>query len=163
MITYLTGALNFSSREWKQYYESGGWVLLGDNTAGSHAAADQVPVCWSLDFNWTFCVCVHTRTHAHYWLYIYIYSRHTYTQFRIAPVYLWVRNNCISRGRGGGLSMRHNKFHCLRNGKSVQCFRMVGSAHSVWHYNMSSWGWQDSDLATLLPLFNDVFRRMFGV
>jgi hypothetical protein len=34
--------------------EGGGRILLGDNKAvGNHTAADQVQVCWSLDFNWT--------------------------------------------------------------------------------------------------------------
>jgi hypothetical protein len=31
-------------------------MLLGDNTGGrgGHAAGDQVPICWKLDFSWAF-------------------------------------------------------------------------------------------------------------
>ena len=41
--------------------DGSGRILLGDNTgSGGHAAADQFPMCWSLDFNWTpFCCTMH--------------------------------------------------------------------------------------------------------
>jgi hypothetical protein len=37
--------------------------VLGDNTGGrGHVATDQVPLCWSLDFNWT-SLCVRVVHH----------------------------------------------------------------------------------------------------
>jgi len=39
--------------------EGGGRILLADNWwRGGHAAAELVPMCWSLDFSWT-PLCVH--------------------------------------------------------------------------------------------------------
>ena len=48
-------APNFSVLQWKRNDEGGGRILLGENT-GSRVVflrSIKVPVCWSLDFNWT--------------------------------------------------------------------------------------------------------------
>jgi hypothetical protein len=44
----------------------GGRILLGDDT-GDHAAADQLPVCLNLDFEWAVLyVYIHTYIVGHY-------------------------------------------------------------------------------------------------
>jgi hypothetical protein len=61
-----------------QWDEWGGRTLLGDDRRGdSHAAAGQIPVFWSLDFNWLPCI---------------------YTHIWQSEPDLLERNYCVSRG-----------------------------------------------------------------
>ena len=60
---------------------------------GGHAAADQVPVCWSLAFNWTpFYIRIHI--YIHIWL---CTLSSDLRKIRLAPE-LPERNYCVSRG-----------------------------------------------------------------
>jgi hypothetical protein len=70
--------------------ESDGRILLGDNRRrGGHTAAGRLPVCWSLDFDWTpFCV--------HVWFTVCILDSEL-RRIRLAPE-LPERNNCLSLG-----------------------------------------------------------------
>ena len=45
-----------------QCYESGGRILLGDNTDGGKVifAANSVALCWCLGFSWTL-LCIHVH------------------------------------------------------------------------------------------------------
>jgi hypothetical protein len=70
--------------------DGGGRILLGE-AAGHHAAADRVPLCWSLDFRWTPLHTIHIRTFGQ-----------MYAQFRIAQKNRLAsdipeRSNCVSR------------------------------------------------------------------
>jgi len=68
---------NLSSTEMKaQRDKCGGRILLGDNRRrGGHAAANHVPVFWSLDFNWT-----PSCTHIQLW---YVHSIRNCAKFNL--------------------------------------------------------------------------------
>ena len=58
IVTYLELASIFSLAVLRAQLDEGdGRIMLGDSTGGE---ADQVPVCWCLDCNWTH-LCIHIR------------------------------------------------------------------------------------------------------
>ena len=75
-LSFFCGDQSVIKRRWWKMEEHC-WAMAGG--CGTHAAADQGPVFWILDINWSTLYTVYIYTHTHIYIYIYTYTHTTHT------------------------------------------------------------------------------------